>query len=337
MEKYLKDRQYYIDLYDQGTVEQCRRWVKYFSKPLTDTANDVRKLKHDWSLITRDVSLYCIQGERFADKSETINKWMARDKKRDDLLENSQPIPGVRCLACHSPMEIKDKSLETDLNDNDRVMFFYSCPGCKKARFFFDDGKEHIPKVAKCPKCGIELKSKSKDEKDKLILVEFCNKCDYKDESVINLGHKEKFDPDYEKDRNKYCLSDEDGQKFISMKISMEGVEFLKEKSEKETELAKKIKHIKKLNITELEELLSKELLKNSFKNFETSNPEIGKSILVSFTIHDTDKERREYDSINVLKKTISTTLKNTNWQLSNDGINCRLGILSGRLRGSDE
>lgn len=329
MSEYLKDKQYYIDLYDSGTVEQCRQWVKSFSQP----KNSQKK----WSLMARYVYLYILKGERYVHKSEDIEKWMTRDRTRDEMLESAQPINDLRCLFCGSKTEVKDKSLRTSLDNNDKVLFLYSCSNCKKARFSFGSGEEYIPQDPKCPKCGSKLKNKDQASKDRIIYFSSCGNCDYKDELVIDLNHKEKVDPYFERDRKKYCMSDEDGKDYISFKFKMERMELLKKEDQKEKEIAEKTKHIKKLNITELEELLSKGLAQSDFVKFETSNPDLDKDIIISFTIHDGKKDRSEYDSQNQLKKAINTILENTNWHLMSDGVNYRLGILSGRLRGCDQ
>ena len=311
MEKYLKDRQYYIDLYDRGTVEQCRRWVKGFSKPIKDKANKVEEIKYEWSLVTRDISFYFIKGDRYDRKSETIEKWMAKDKHRDEIFENAQPLAGVRCLSCNSLMEVKDKDLRSSLEDDDKVMFLYSCPNCQRARFFFAGGKEHIPE-------------KIKDDGN----IDLTYSKPIKEENTV--------DHNYAKDRDRFCMTDEEGKEYLSAKFKMDQLEFIKKESQKEKEIIEKTKHIKKLNITELEELLSKELAKINFVKFETSNPEMGTDIVISFTIHDSQKDRSNYDSQNQLKKAIGSILKNTNWHLMSDGVSYRLGILSGRLRGLD-
>jgi hypothetical protein len=47
----------------------------------------------------------------------------------------------------------------------------------------------------------------------------------------------------------------------------------------------------------------------------------------------ETKDNRNEYDSQRILKKIIRGLLKDTNWRLMSEGINYRLGILTGRLK----
>jgi hypothetical protein len=59
----------------------------------------------------------------------------------------------------------------------------------------------------------------------------------------------------------------------------------------------------------------------------------------IPFSCLDNKPERESHDSRMELKKLITTTLADTNWQLMSDGVHYRLGYLSGRIRAyeSDE
>jgi translation initiation factor IF-1 len=56
--------------------------------------------------------------------------------------------------------------------------------------------------------------------------------------------------------------------------------------------------------------------------------------MIIEFTVQDNKTGRGEYDSRIQLQRIIKKTLENTNWRLMSEGVNYRLGILSGRLRG---
>jgi hypothetical protein len=62
--------------------------------------------------------------------------------------------------------------------------------------------------------------------------------------------------------------------------------------------------------------------------------PEIDKYIIVPFTVQDEDSARKDYDSERVLKRILKKVLEGTNWRLMSDGVDYRLGYLSGRLKG---
>lgn len=336
--KYLREEQYYIDLYDQGTIEQCQRMANHFNPPLSKNADEKEKTKQLWSKTIGEVALHCLKGERFSVKSETIREWMNRDQQRDELFENTQPIPNVRCLKCGSIMEVLDKSLDLGLEKkDDRVLFTYHCTKCKGARFFYGDGKEHIPEKPRCPECKTGLlKSNYKEDKGQTVFTMYCESCGHKDEDIFSKSKIEKPDYDFETERQKYCMNDKEGSDFMSMKFGLERLNFLQKEEQGKKEVAKRIGHIKKLNITELEEALSNELEKSDYAKLEISNPEISKDIIVSFTVRDEQKGRSEYDSEHQLKKAIEKILKDTNWHLMSDGVSYRLGILSGRVKGYD-
>ena len=75
-------------------------------------------------------------------------------------------------------------------------------------------------------------------------------------------------------------------------------------------------------------------LKKEEYINLDFSKPEIGREIIINFTVQDNKTDRGEYDSRIQIQRLIKRTLENTNWRLMSEGINYRLGILTGRLRG---
>jgi len=112
------------------------------------------------------------------------------------------------------------------------------------------------------------------------------------------------------------------------------------EKLEREGKLRglnKKISKIKKLNIAQLKKHLLPHLKKEGYIKLEFSKPEIEKDVIISFMVQDNKTDRGEYDSRIQLQRIIKKTLENTNWRLMSDGINYRLGILSGRLKGYED
>ena len=79
---------------------------------------------------------------------------------------------------------------------------------------------------------------------------------------------------------------------------------------------------------------MDKVLEKEDYIQLEFSQPEIGQYVIISFTVQDKKSKREEYNSKNELKKLVNKTLYNTNWRLMSEGVDYRLGILSGRLKG---
>ncbi len=110
----------------------------------------------------------------------------------------------------------------------------------------------------------------------------------------------------------------------------------VKDWEEKEThkELYEKLAKIKKLTIAELQKLLVPALKRKEYTKLELLKPEIGKYVVAGFSVQDSKVSRGEHDSKMQLQRTIRKALENTNWRLMSGGVNYRLGIISGRLRG---
>jgi len=122
VEQYLKPKQYYIDLYNRHTVEECRDMEKRFrgyDKPLVSKGNNVI-LPREQKVVTKlssEVSLYYLSGERYLQKEETIQTWMERDQKRNDTLASAME-PDAVCKKCNVEMEYIFKELH-ELDNSD--------------------------------------------------------------------------------------------------------------------------------------------------------------------------------------------------------------------------
>jgi hypothetical protein len=86
--------------------------------------------------------------------------------------------------------------------------------------------------------------------------------------------------------------------------------------------------------VNELEKLLNKSLSKTNYIKMTFDKPEINQHVIIPFTVQDSDAKRNQRTSEYELKKIVRKTLLNTNWRLMTDGVNYRLGYLSGRLKG---
>jgi hypothetical protein len=338
---HLKPLQEYVDRYDRLTVEDCRSREGFHNKIVEKPKDKI----HEISLgLVRDVSLYFdmlyATLKWYDEKEATISKWMDADQKKDALLEHAQPPEGVCCLKCYSLTTCSDKSLHDWGNDaRDRVLFFFTCPsGCLPHRAFFDDGEEYRIKLDLCPKCETELDTKSERIKDKKIVTMFtCSKCGYTKTEELNLtAEKEKPDPDYLKDRARFCLTKEEADKKRDEKwraVEMgKLVDRMKEdrKHDKEREAVAKLT---KLNVVELEKMLVPICEEAGYIKFQFGTPDMGKDLILPLTVHDSKSDRVDRFSSHALDKLLKNALKNTNWRLMSDGTSYRLGILSGRLK----
>lgn len=224
--KYEKDPIYYNDMYDRHTVEMGRLKDKISSKKKYKN-----KIKNEWAKVVHQVSMEFWKGERFRNKSETINAWISEDRRKDKLLNEAKPHRGVHCLLCNSILECTDKTL-VDWKDKEDIIFMYECPSCNSRRAFYKDGTEFHSKKKPCLKCGCnDYKIVFKETKTKEYTIRKCTKCgDTKQEYV---SEKPKPDKNYLEDREKYCMTEEEGMEYIESAIKLEQCSrlFDKEKS----------------------------------------------------------------------------------------------------------
>lgn len=242
--------------------------------------------------------MYCVIGEEYANKEKKIKEWMERDQKKDEKLEEAEAPLGIRCLVCESEMEPNFKDL---FGKEERVIFMYDCPkGCHR-RAFFVNGEEYTPK--------------------------------HLDENIDLSTPEEKPDPDFLKDRERFCLSKEKGKSYLegqeNLKKATEQMKMIKEKEKNQEALSK----IQKLTASELEKFLIPRLGRQGYMGLKFGAPEIGKDVFLPFMVNDTNSERGEIESRYKLKKLVNKILEGVNWRLMSDGISYRVGILSGRLR----
>lgn len=335
--KYLKDEAYYSDLYDLLTIKDCLRSKKSAIKvPPKKTKN--KRIKP--ISLTLDFFTYYVKGERYRKRSETIDEWIRKDRERDEKVE-SAVVPEISCDYCMTEMGMTLKDLH---HDDEKVMFWFECPKCKKRKAVFDNGQEYKPKPSTCPKCFSEVKETFKRKGGVLTIFISCPNCKYKKKEVMDFDkdskeRKERQRKDREllkKYRAKYCMTEKEGQEYIGQIESMKQfTKMMKELEAKQKDPAyKKARKIKKLKVNELKKRLEKVLVKDKYQNLQFDKPEIGRFVVISFTLEDVVNERGEYDSRAKCRRIIKTALEKTNWRLMSEGISYRLGYLSGRLKG---
>lgn len=228
--QHLKSRQHYIDLYDRGTVEQCRRSEKSFDekKELQNAPKGMSRKKAEQALGgAKEWYLKFQTGERYLNKDKTIREWMERDEKLDQLLESAQAPEGIRCLSCRNLVKPTFKTLwySSGKDMPERVLFMYDCPNnCMPRRAFFSDGEEWRVKPDLCPNCRNPVEKKMEDDDKKITTIMTCAKCGYKntDEHEWTYKKDEGVDPNFAADRDRFCLTDKEGQEFYEMKSGLE-------------------------------------------------------------------------------------------------------------------
>jgi hypothetical protein len=236
-------------------------------------------------------------------------------------------------------MFVSTKTLEVGHHkEPDRVMFFYNCPlGHVPLRVFYDNGQEYRPEPRLCSKCHSSVLEKHARDGQIITITSTCVQCGNVDTETTDLTpKKEVIDPDYAADRDRFCLSDEQGQKLMDGRIKLEHLSIfndIQKEREGNKDLYDQAAKIKKLKIIELEKLLIPVLEKTNYLKLQFQTPQIGKDVFVPFIVYDGKNDRTEYDSIHNLKKLLKNVLENTNWRLMSEGLNYRLGMLEGRLR----
>lgn len=344
---YLKPRQYYADLYDRHTVYQCRRWLdtklpdEYYKEQAKkqnvpeQTAKSARAFADNWYV-------YMHTGERYIKKDETIREWMERDEARDKLFETAAAPENITCLTCGRLMFVSSKHFNLSIGDDkpDTVLFMYDCPlEHLPRRAFYDTGEEFKRTPALCSKCQTQVDEEHKVTKKKFLTILKCPTCRHVEKREIErlANNEDKPDPSFEKDRARFCLSDEDGRKFIDFKHGMEELSKILEKHkerEKEKDVYDAVAQLKKLKITELEEHIRPLLEKEGYIKLQFKNPEITKDVVIPFIVYEQRPDREGRASTLHLEKMLRNVLRGTNWRLMTDGTSYRLGMLEGRFRG---
>lgn len=337
---HLKEKQYYIDLYDKFTIQRCRS-IEATHDSLDDAINEEMDNPPSEEEILRarkaakEMYLYFTTGEEYRNKDKTINEWVERDRELDLRVERAEEPQLVRCKTCGSKMFCSSKDI---LSSEEKVQFFFDCPnGCLPRRLLYEDGSEHVFKPTLCPKCEHEMTRDSEKLDDNIVTTTYtCTHCNHAYDDVLDLTPTEEpDDPEYEKDKARFCLSPEKGGDYIqwthNLKMLTESMEKSKEREEKK-EVYDQVKALKKLTVPQLKAHLLELFDKEGYSNLVFEKPDMGRIVSIEFTVEEmeTDNERV---SEKKLKKLIEEHLKETNWRLMSDGISYRLGMLSGRVR----
>lgn len=346
--KHLKDYKYYDDLYDEITVHSCRlteRSLLESSVLDKDIKDDSGKLltkeekQHQFAYI-HNIALYFEKGERYLQKEETIQKWMEEDRLRDRRVDQASLKELIRCNDCLLEMEVSLKTLDERMDKPDRVLFFLKCSTCEKRKGIFDDGEE-LNTDTYCPDCNSVLDSAHDKKEDLITIVYTCPHCKYSNTEELSLK-SDKKEPSveeskqYDEDRKRFCLSQDEGEKYREGKRNMEELKkFVDEQKdrEKNKEAYEKVKKMGKVPFGKIKELLMESCLKEGYSDVIFEKPDMGRYLMIGFTMSDMNQERNEYDSRMQLKTLINDTLSETNWRLASEGLSYRMGFLTGRLR----
>lgn len=336
--QYLKGESYYSNLYDEITVERCRGVEERFlSGDVPEGAKILpKKSQEGFKRMVADIALYFYSGEQWEEKSKAVKRWMDADRKRDEKFSNAVVPSSVICPSRDSYMSIDKKDIYM-AQEEEPVLFFFKCPKCSKNRVIFEGGEEYQLNSS-CSKCGGNMDVKDKREESKVTFIHTCLSCGHKEKYVLDLSQKGgKEDKNFLVDKKRFRMTEKEGARYLDSRYNLNNFERSMEE-QKEREANKKlydaVANLKKLNIADLEKFLTKALEKEGYIKLDLAKPEIRRDIIINFTIQDSKESRKEYDSETTLRKLFNKNLENTNWRLMSDGIDFKLGILTGRLRG---
>lgn len=339
---YLKDESHYSRLYDESTVGRCRRIEDHFKESISKyKSKTIGREQLAAEQLAARMLIYFESGGEYLEKERTIQEWMGKDKDRDKLLESVPEPKNATCSGCGGTLRITGKDFYHNSEEKPRILFFMDCAVCHKGTGIFDNGEEYKSKSAICPKCNWEMRHESKIARNIVKFGDNCTHCGFKTKDELDLTVRKtskREEEEFERDRKRFCLSKEEGERFRSDQVAFNSIKYLTdqwEREDKNKDLYDKVRKLKKLPISEIEKLLSTALARKGYTKLVLSPPDFQKQVVVGFTVQDS-LGRLEYDSRNDLRKLIGGTLEETNWRLMSEGITYRLGYLSGRIKGHE-
>jgi len=360
--QYLKDEQYYIDRYDLHTIEECLDAVKMFQKIYNESHSnsELKDLSEEEKLRSANLMLHryliFIKGKRYEKKQETIQDWMEDDRLKQDKQDYTPTPENILCPLCNGSMQFNISKHLDYTHDSPlmRMVFLFKCTKCKKQQWVYDDGEIRVSKPDLCPKCKQELEAGG-SKKGKIITTHYkCEHCDYSKKDILDLAksdeehnkwqvEQKKKDEEnkilLEKYRTEYCLNDQEGKEHIELLEAIEVAHevYEEEKQKYDDKAYQTAVNLKRLNVLEIEKLLTEKLEKEKYVKFTLDKPDMGRFVTIPFNVLDANSTRNPSISEATLKKLLKDTLEDTNWRLLSNGIHYRLGYLSGTLKAYEQ
>lgn len=331
MEQFRRSDQYYIDEYDRTTIETLRELEKAMNEAKRRFSIDIENL--ETKKTNTDYLGYRMRyldtGVHFArNKQSSILATMRSDQRKDHLIRLNPIRPFVKCNTCSELMKFE---LHDFVGKDSELIFIFSChKGHLPKKAVYPDGREYYLPKHTCQYCGGRFLTKKKKTKNKLIFTDTCEQCGKIETLELGLSLK-KIIPIIEDERKKYCTD------FIGRRTFYEDLKAIGDLLPIFDRQDEKIKYnydqVKRLNVAQLEQTLSKQIEKSDFIKVQFDKPKTGRYLTVEFSAQD-PTDREEAKSIKELKKAIETTLFTSNWRLMSPGISYKLGFLNGQLKG---
>lgn len=346
--RYLKERSHYEDLYDRLTVEEGRRMEKIWNEP--EIIGTKKNMHVTCEVQTRhsglvNLYMYFWKGDRYKNRSATTEEWIQRDRERDAHYDSTNM---TRCCRnCSEDMKLLDKILHIAFEEKkkDYVEFIFRCDGCDYGMRVTEFGEEKIITPKRCPECNAKVKCTVQETKKETIFQDTCIQCSWIDPKPLTFKNdtpKEKIDRNFEQDRAKFCLNHEEGMEYLDslrrideLKELMEGYKSDPKNQEGTPEYI--VEQLERPTVAQLQKKLTKALKKVGFDKLKFSDAdEVRAEVIVEFRIQDSDEKRDASLSKRDFKKTVEEALLYTNWRLAPTSLSYRMGMLKGRLRGTD-
>jgi hypothetical protein len=344
MKKYQKTDQEYIDDYDRYTIKRLKELEKdskvplYYNKDLEDLTGAGNSTTWKWddqtSKYIPTTIFFDTAIKRAQNKEASILSIKSADENKDRLIANT-PVPtDIKCNKCGTEMFHESYYFK----ENDTLLFFvFSCPNKHPPKkVLYPDGiREWVFKVSKCEKCGGELDSVTVEKENYLKFTDTCKDCG---DISISEYTIEPDQPITEEDRKKYC-TDWKGRKTFAQDLEAIS-DFMKYYEETEKEKKEKenygVDKIERVNVPQLELRLAKASEESGFIKFKFESTSTKGFVIVTFSTQD-PTDRNDKESVKKLGNGIKEILLPTNWRLMSEGINYRLGVLSGRLKAFED
>lgn len=345
----LKDKKYYEDRYDDGTVVKCRSGerivndtFKIMEKKLTK--KELTTSLPGWYLLYSKLYFWFVESAaaaRAENRETTIAKWISEDEKKDDRLAMAHISGGTYCRSCGKDMRVISKDyMRREGRKDDDILIMFECDNCNKRQALWQDGTEWEGARHECEKCGGKTTSKHTKKNNVITSTETCEKCGHTKTDTLDLSddkmEPEPVDPYLELDRKRFVFDSEMMFKYDQkLKHLARMVKLHATAADKveHVDVFDAIKQIKKLKIAQLKELLEPVFTKNGYSDFKLGDPQIGREVSLDFSCLDTKDNREEYQSKKTLHKAVEKALIDTNWRLMSAGVSYRLGYLTGSLR----
>ena len=338
MSKYLKAEEHYEVRYDRMTVEDCLRNERFFLDAHKDCNDEVESRAlaavHQCAWEIKKVLLTM---DWYKKKKDTLNEWMQADEERDTMIQAGIAPSNILCKTCHD-RTTEESRTTWDRDGKGEVLFFMRCPGSHlPMQGVFQDGIELIIKDKLCPECDAVVNTERLPSKENEIKTKYsCSSCAYEEIDSFSLSTEEKRDDaELLENRARFCLSGQALQDAREAIMSMDRMKTVVDGWKHEEEHKEQygaVDQLQKLTIPQAKELITKTLEDTDYRNLSFEKPSIEKYVSIEFSLEELETDN-PLASTNDLRKLVKKTLRDTNWRLMSDGINYRLGLMTGRIR----